>query len=120
MILSHDTTDTKIFRAVSNDQDKEALQSDIHNLEEWSRTWQLRFNSSKYSVMHLGNQRTPAEYTTDNIMLSTTTVEKDLGVYIDSDLKFRRRVAQTVLKENQILGLIKATNARQLSTQRTI
>ncbi len=59
--------------------------------------------------MHLGNQRKPAEHTMDNIMLSTTTVEKDLGVYIDSDLKFRRHVAQIVLKANQILGLIKVT-----------
>ena len=36
-------------------EDKEALQSDLDNLVEWSRKWLLAFNIEKCKVMHIGH-----------------------------------------------------------------
>ena len=34
-------------------EDKEALQSDLDNLVEWSQKWLLAFNIEKCKVMHI-------------------------------------------------------------------
>lgn len=101
--------DTKIYREVSNEEDRIILQDDLNNLMAWSQKWQLKFNADKCSVMHLGKQETPTEYTMNNSILKKTTVEKDLGVHIDNELKFHNHVAKAVLKANRILGMIKNT-----------
>ena len=48
--------DTKIFSKIEAKGDDEKLQIDLSKLEEWSRSWQLRFNASKCTVMHYGRQ----------------------------------------------------------------
>jgi len=101
--------DTKIFCSISNDKDAAQLQQDLNNLADWSQTWQLKFNASKCHVMHLGKQTTTYKYTMGGSTLEETEAEKDLGVIIDNELKFHSHVAQSVLKANRMLGLIKAT-----------
>ena len=46
--------DTKIFRRVDSDEDREALQRDLDRLVQWSEVWQMEFNVDKCKVMHLG------------------------------------------------------------------
>ena len=41
--------------------------------------------------------------------LASHSVEKDLGAYIDEQLKFRRQAVAAANKANEILGLIKRT-----------
>ena len=41
--------------------------------------------------------------------LETTSDEKDLGVTIDSDLKFQAHVSKAVNKASRMLGLVRAT-----------
>ncbi len=101
--------DTKIFRAVSNDQDKEALQSDIHNLEEWSCTWQLTRGSTPANAMLCTLATDARQLHNGQYNAEHNHGRKGSRCIYDSDLKFRRYVAQTVLKANQILGLIKMT-----------
>jgi len=45
------------------------------------------------------------------VQLSSTQVEKDLGVYIDSELKFRQQAASVVAKATQILAVIRRSFA---------
>ena len=47
-------------------------------------------------------------------MLDTTTLEKDLGVYIDSDLTFEAHIREVVNKANRVTGVIKR-NFKDLS-----
>ena len=42
-----------------------------------------------------------------NTELEQVTIEKDLGIYLDSDLKFRKQAAAAAAKGNQMLALIK-------------
>ena len=41
------TDDTKVFRKVTNDTDKQSLQDDLDKLVKWSEKWQMLFNFGK-------------------------------------------------------------------------
>ena len=47
------------------------------------------------------------EYNLNGTVLSETTVEKDLGVHIDNQLKFSQHINGIVAKANRMIGLIK-------------
>ena len=101
--------DTKLFARVPGDS--HTLQEDLDRLQLWSDLWQLRFNASKCKVMHIGKQDTPAEYHmksgSEEVILESCDVEKDLGVNVDSDLKFSYHVSTQTEKANKLLGLIR-------------
>ena len=40
--------DTKIYREINNAEDTLALQSDLDCLENWTRSWQVKFNPLKF------------------------------------------------------------------------
>ena len=46
--------DTKIFRQMTTQSDHVTLQTDLRQLEAWTRKWQFHFNEKKYKSMHLG------------------------------------------------------------------
>ena len=46
--------DTKIFRRVDSEVDREVLQRDLDRLVQWFEVWQMTFNVDKCKVMHLG------------------------------------------------------------------
>ena len=48
--------DAKVYRNISSNDDTPTPQHDLQQLEKWSERWQLRFNSNKCKVMHLGRQ----------------------------------------------------------------
>ena len=54
--------DTKLYRRVTTLEDHEALQDDQADLEGWSTKWDLRFNSDKCKVMHIGHSNPQHEY----------------------------------------------------------
>jgi len=103
--------DTKVVREVTSVTDCEELQSDLDSIQHWSQMWQLKFNSDKCKIMHLGHGRNRAEYTMNengvSVPLEVISEEKDLGVWVDNKLKFSAHVGHAVAKGNQILGLIK-------------
>ena len=105
--------DTKIFRRVENDVDRQALQRDLDQLAEWAKVWQLRFNIAKCKTMHLGVANRHESYSMvrpedgQRMVLQETTEEKDLGVWTDCSAKPSNHVAHAVVKANQLLGLIR-------------
>ena len=48
--------DTKVYREIKDDTDRETLQSDIDALQEWSNRWLLRFHPHKCKVMTVTRQ----------------------------------------------------------------
>ena len=82
-------------------------QDDLQQLEKWSEEWQLHFNPSKCKVMHLGHQNPNRDYTMGATTLATTTSEKDLGVYVDTELTFEKHIETVVNQANRMLGLIR-------------
>jgi hypothetical protein len=45
--------DTKIFRNITDGEDKEILQDDLENLDNWSNTWLLKFHPEKCKHMNI-------------------------------------------------------------------
>ena len=102
--------DTKIFSKINCREDALALQSDITLLEDWSKTWLLTFNPDKCHVLTLGkfeNIKHAHRYTIYGQELEHVSDEKDLGVVIDSELKFVEHISQKVKKANSMVGLIR-------------
>ena len=99
--------DTKIFKALEIQSDKDQLQNDLDKLIEWSNKWQLPFNVTKCKVMHYGNNNPNNQYIMNNISLEETPTEKDLGVTFDQNLKFSTHIKNIVSKANSRLGIIK-------------
>jgi hypothetical protein len=105
--------DTKIYRTVNNDSDRELLQRDITSVNNWSKKWQLKFNAKKCKVMHLGkSNHTFAYFMEDGVKveyLMHVDHEKDLGVVVDKELSFDKMMDDKINKANSMMGLIRRT-----------
>ena len=102
--------DTKIFRQINSQADALELQSDLRKLEQWSEKWDLRFNADKCHVLTLGkfeNIKYAHRYTVCNNELEHVPDEKDLGVTIDSELKFEEHISRKIRIANGIVGQIR-------------
>ena len=77
--------DTKVFRKIKSDADRQHLQDDLNKLIEWSEKWQMLFNFGKCKCTGHGNE--DAQYTMGGTILNTTLKEKDLGLTISADMK---------------------------------
>ena len=102
--------DTKLWTTVQKVDDQAKLQNDLDSLEDWSKTWLLKFNSSKCKVMHVGHS-VQTEYCMSNngkeYTVTETDKERDLGVHITKDLKWSTQCSKAASKAMQALGLIK-------------
>ena len=99
--------DTKIGGNVSSPEKIEELHSDLVKIGEWSERWQMPFNLDKCKVMHIGHANPSANYTLLGSAVSSTELEKDLGVLISSDLKFSKQCIEVEKKAQRLLGYIK-------------
>ena len=68
--------DTKVFRKVTNDTDKQSLQDDRDKLVKWSEKWQMLFNFGKCKCIHIGHGNMDKEYIMGDAVLGRTTQEK--------------------------------------------
>jgi ribonuclease P/MRP protein subunit RPP40 len=103
--------DTKLWRRMRNELDRESLQKDLEALSSWSERWKLKFNPKKCKVLHIGRGNEKFEYTMrekgETVILGETTIEKDLGVMISNDLKVSEQCNKAAKKAMRILGMIK-------------
>ena len=85
--------DTKVFVKVEKGSIAK-LQQDFDMLVEWADCWQLRFNADKCKLLHLGQNNPKQTYSMkqhgagERVTLGTSEGEKDLGIPMDSELKF--------------------------------
>ena len=103
--------DSKVFRKIVNEDDRDTLQKDLHKLQEWSRKWLLEFNESKCKVMHISlkNTNPKFDYYMNDKVLEESVLEKDLGVYVASNWKPSAHIAKIAAKANSMLGRIRHT-----------
>ena len=103
--------DTKLIKMLLSMMSHSELQNDLNHLISWSEKWQLKFNTSKCKVLRFGQSDTKP-YTMINIdigqkqELKFINEEKDLGVIVDSKLKFWSHIVNRVKKANRLMGLI--------------
>ena len=82
---------TKIFRNITDGKDKEILQDDLENLENWSNTWLLKFHPEKCKHMNIARVEKTDEfkYKLSGKNIERVQKEKDIGVTIDSELNLK-------------------------------
>ena len=106
--------DTKILRCIMSKEDSMELQKDVHDLENWSDKWLLRFNTEKCHVLTVGRTEDimhTHDYQLYDNHLEHVFEETDLGVTIDSELRFEEHISKKVNKANSIAGLIRRSFA---------
>ena len=101
--------DLKMFRVIQDAQDFQQLQDDINKLLAWANKWQLRFNTSKCFLLHLGPPHEYGEYNIQGTIISSCDTIKDLGVLIDDNLKFHSHATSVISKANRTLASIRKT-----------
>ncbi|CAB4010142.1 Hypothetical predicted protein [Paramuricea clavata] len=116
--------DTKIIKRISSIPDNIHLQEDLNSLVQWSSSTDLTFNPIKCKVQTISRKRKPIKtsYTMDDSDLEHCSHEKDLEVWISSDLTWKKQVQTQSAKANKILGYAKRTTQRigSVRTRRTI
>lgn len=110
-IISNDceayADDTKILSVIKNFDSIIKLQRDIDKVCQWSNDWSTQLNVEKCKVVHIGNNNTEFDYTIHSRPLVKSNCERDLGIYIQNDLKWDTQVKNATSKANRILGCIR-------------
>ena len=101
--------DTKVISAINTLYDSQLLQADLNKINEWSMKWLVQLNREKCIVMHLGYHNQKYEYYINDesrmpCLIQKSDFEKDLGVMIQSDLKWHNHVKQiaVVVEKTQL------------------
>ena len=83
--------DTKIYREINHAEDTSAQQSDLVCLENWTRSWQVKFNRQKCEVMRITHKQNKSKhpYYLSNTELKSVNLCKGLGVCVSRDLPGR-------------------------------
>ena len=55
--------DTKVFKKIKSDADRQHLQDNLNKLIEWSEKWQMLFNVGKRKCLHTGHGNEDAQNT---------------------------------------------------------
>ena len=101
--------DTKMFRRIESATDCAALQSDLRSLVNWAESTGLVFNQSKSKCQRITRKIKPTQYTypINGMHLDTYHSERNLGVWVSSDLAWSRRITEECTKANKLLGFVR-------------
>ncbi|KAF8382676.1 hypothetical protein PRIPAC_71818, partial [Pristionchus pacificus] len=98
---------TKIFEKILISEITSYLES--HNLFDFNQAgfrWNLPLNETKCTVVHYGNLSPRAQYLINGTPLSVSPSIKDLGVLMQSSLKFNDHISRIVSKARAKVNLI--------------
>ena len=104
--------DTKVFKEVQEERDCDQLQQDLEAMYKWTEKSLLKFHPEKCAVMRIGTSELEArDYTMGplNTTIKQSTVERDIGVFIDNKLSFDEHISNKINKANSTMGIIRRT-----------
>ena len=85
----------------------DGLQSLLHCVSEWSKTWRLKVNTDKTKVMHVRKatkQQTEYVFQLDNMTLETVPKYRYLGLVINEHLDYTETTTELVVSGSRSLG----------------
>ena len=71
----------------------------------------MPFNEDNCSILHVSHANHDFQHAMNGKPITNTQVEKDLGVFVDSELKFRQQAASVLAKATQVLAVIRRSFA---------
>ena len=111
--------DTKVLRTINSASDCAALQSDLNSLVDWTESSGLLFNKKKCKCQRITRKKNPQvfQYSISGAVLETCESEKDLGVWVSSDLSWDKQIFEQCTKafSGLVSTLIELKFARKLT-----
>ena len=104
--LSKFADDTKLYIEVHAPEHRERLQADLGRLEKWAINNRMQYNKDKCRVLHLGCKNIQHTYWLGSDPLSSTEVERDLRVIVDSKMNMSCQYDKIISKANRTLSCI--------------
>ena len=92
--------DIKLYTSFSNISPS-ILQSQLNIIHTWSTLWQLRISHPKCSILNIGPHQQNNSFQIDQNKIKDVDHVCDLGVTIDSTLKFKIHINAIVSKASQ-------------------
>ena len=113
--------DSKLLSVINNQVDVRNMQRDLVAVTEWTKQWGMRLNLEKCKVLHFGRNNPKASYILGDKFgqikeIGHSNTERDLGVMIAEDVKWKNQVNHVVNKANRMLRLLKRTFERRDSS----
>lgn len=101
--------DALIYRPILSVSDHHILQNDLHTLEQWANTWDMRFNPCKCYILSMkrAGVKSAIFYTLCGQVLESVTNNPYLGVIFSDDLSFSTHVRQVCAKASRTLGFLR-------------
>jgi hypothetical protein len=75
------------MQEIMSDEDRAKMQRALDLLSKWASEWGMMFNVNKCKVMHVKRHNPMYEYFMGGKKLATSEEEKDIGIYVTSNLK---------------------------------
>ena len=101
--------DLKIYAVINDINDINMFQAGLDALHDWSCTWQLPISIQKCSVLHLGRKNVGHSYFVNGVSLPNVQEVIDLGVAMDSNLRFIKHYRMIASKAHHRASLILRT-----------
>ena len=101
--------DVKIYAVINDINDVNMFQAGLNKLHLWSCIWQLPISFSKCAVLHIGRLNDYHSYSVNGVCLPNVKEIVDLGVTMDSNLRFTKHYRITSNKANNRASLILKT-----------
>lgn len=98
--------DVKLYTTIHDISSVGVLQSGLDKLILWANEWQLGIAINKCSVLHIGKNNPQHNFNLQSVSLHNASEITDLGIVVDSKLRFSTHYASIVKKAHQRSSLI--------------
>ena len=115
-LLKKFADDTKLAKIIKDIADALEMQENLDRLCRWADKWKMAFNASKCKVIHYGKKNIRFQYKLNGNVIESVCEEKDLGVWMEDDLKPTKQCRMAAQSANWALGqLTRAFHFRKAS-----
>ena len=99
--------DCLLYRPINSVEDEKALQEDLDTMVQWSQSWGMQFNPSKYKTMRVSKKRSPGStsYNIHNILgvtLEETQQTQYLGINIQNNVSWNSKTHHATGKATRV------------------
>ena len=104
--------DSKLIARVDNDQEYTQTQIDLDTICRWCVEWDMELNYKKCKLIQFGQKVKERKYylsdkKNNKHQIEKSKSERDLGVLISSDFKWKEQTEMVVNKANRVLGMLR-------------
>ena len=98
--------DSKLIQAIDSEEDRLKLIEDLNAVLKWAEDNSMQLNDTKFMLLQHGkNENLKQPYRiNENVLLEQCEYAKDLGILVDSELKFSQQIATCTTSASQVAG----------------